>query len=129
MTSPTPCRVLLIDDEKILRSLLRMMLHRTGRYEVVGEAGDGHEALALAPEVAPDLMLLDIAMPRMGGLEALPGLLQLVPDARVLVLSGFASDAVAETARTAGAHGYLVKGLAPKELVEALDQAVDAAPA
>lgn len=125
MSSTTPpVRVMLVDDEPLLRSLLRMMLHRTGRYEVVGEAGDGREALELASAITPDLVLLDLSMPRMDGLEALPHLRRLVPQAHVIVLSGFAAASAATTATAAGAHGYLEKGLAPANLVEALDESL-----
>lgn len=116
-----PCRVLLVDDEPTIRSLLRLMLHRTGRYEVVGEAGDGEHGLRLAAAVAPDLVLLDLSMPRMDGLEALSHLRVLVPHANLVVLSGFASTEAAQAARQAGAHAYLEKGLAPTAIIEQLD--------
>ena len=121
---PRPVRVMLVDDEPLLRSLLRRMLHRTDRYEVVGEAGDGREALELASVLTLDLVLLDLSMPRMDGLEALPCLRRLVPQAHVIVLSGFGAASAARTAARAGAHGYLEKGLAPVELIHALDEAM-----
>lgn len=124
MTRVGSCKVLLVDDEPTLRSLLRLLLDRTGRYEVVGEAGDGQEALERASAVSPDLVLIDLSMPRMDGLEALPHLRRLVPDAHLVVLSGFATHAAADTARRAGAHGYLQKGLTPAELLEALDSVI-----
>jgi DNA-binding NarL/FixJ family response regulator len=116
-----PWRVLLVDDEVVLRSLLRLMLQRTDRYQVVGEAGHGVEAIELAPALMPDLVLLDLSMPRMDGLEALPHLRRLVPDTRVIVFSGFSATGAAGAATRAGAHAYLEKGLEPALLLDALD--------
>ena len=116
-----PCRVLLVDDEDVLRSLLRLVLHRSGRYRVVGEAGDGQEGIESAASLEPDLILLDLSIPRMDGLEALPHLRRVAPDARVIVLSGFTADGAAGAALEAGAHRYLEKGLSPPALLEALD--------
>jgi len=118
------CRVLLVDDEPILRSLLALMLRRTERYEVVGEAGDGLEALALASDHSPDLVLLDLSMPRMDGLETLPHLRRMLPDTHVIVLSGFTATGAADAAYRAGAHAYLEKGLDPTALMAAIDEAV-----
>ena len=118
------CRVLLVDDEPILRSLLALVLRRTERYEVVGEAGDGLEALTLASEHSPDLVLLDLSMPRMDGLEALPHLRRMLPDAHVIVLSGFTAAGATDAAHRAGAHAYLEKGLDPTALMAAIDAAI-----
>lgn len=120
------CRTLLVDDADELRQMIRSVLERSGRYEVVGEAADGHEAIAAATahHAHLDLVLLDLSMPRMDGLEALPHLRRAAPDARVVVLSGFAEARTAEAARRAGAHLYLEKGLAPDALLAALDGAV-----
>lgn len=117
-------RVLIVDDEDTLRSLLRLMLERSGRFEVVGEARDGREAIEMADSLGPDLILLDLSMPRMDGLEALPHLRRLIPTARVVVLSGFAIDSAARAAEQAGAHSYLMKGMSAAALIEALDDAV-----
>ena len=114
-------RVLLVDDEPTMRSLIRLMLHRSGRYTVVGEAGDGQQAIEVATSQQPDVVLLDLSMPRMDGLEALPKLRAKAPEAIVIVLSGFTNGGAATTAREAGAAGYLEKGLNPAELLAALD--------
>jgi signal transduction histidine kinase len=121
-------RILLVDDEETLRQLLRMVLERSGRYEVVGEAADGHEALRLAAIEQPEIVLLDLSMPRMDGLEALPQLRHLLPEARLVVLSAFTAEGAAPAALEAGAHAYLMKGLAPSELLDALDTIVQQAP-
>jgi DNA-binding NarL/FixJ family response regulator len=122
------CRTLLVDDADDLRQMIRSVLERSGRYEVVGEAADGHEAIAAATAHSAqlDLVLLDLSMPRMDGLEALPHLRRAAPEARVVVFSGFAEARTAEAARRAGAHLYLEKGLAPDALLAALDAAVAA---
>jgi signal transduction histidine kinase len=116
-------RTLLVDDADELRGLLRLVLERSGRYEVVGEAGDGRAAIDAAAAHADrlDLILLDLSMPRMDGLEALPHLRRVAPAARVVVLSGFAEPGTAAAARSAGADLYLEKGLAPDALLAALD--------
>lgn len=75
------------------------------------------------------MVLLNLAMPQMGGLEALPHLRRLVPDAHVLVLSGFASGSAAQIALDANAHGYLQKGLAPNDLIEAINRSLEPSPA
>jgi len=101
-------RVFLCDDNNEYRTLARIVLRRGG-FEVVGEASDGAEALARAPEAAPEVILLDLNMPRMNGLQTLPPLRAILPDAKVIVLtSGQASDE-RERALRAGAHGFLAK--------------------
>jgi PAS domain S-box-containing protein len=117
-------RVLLVDDAEDLRDVLRLKLERHESYEVVGEAGDGIEGVELARLLQPDLVLLDLAMPRMDGLEALPLILQAAPGTRVVVLSGFDEKTMAQKAMEAGARRYVVKGGSLKELVQALDAVV-----
>lgn len=119
----TRVRTLLVDDAVELRVLIRRALEASGRYEVVGEAGDGLEAIELAALLRPDLVLLDLSMPRMDGLEALPALREASPAAAVVVLSGHAQELAAESALAAGAVAYLEKGLRPTQLILALDSA------
>lgn len=117
---PAVHRVLVADDVDELRELVRLSLERSGLFRVVAEARDGAEAVELAARHRPDLCLLDMAMPVMDGLEALPKIREVAPECTVVVLSGFDGDALAATAVQSGAAGYLAKGLRPTELVHAL---------
>src|SRR4029079_2096764 len=102
-------RVLLVDDVPDLRLIVRMVLERTERFEVVAEAGDGYEAIPRAAECQPDLTLLDLSMPRMNGVVALPRIREVAPNSKVVILSGWDADHAVE--RTgAGAGAYLEKG-------------------
>lgn len=112
-----PVRVLLADDTADMRTLLRVTLQNDGRFEVVGEATNGEEAIALTKETAPDAIVLDLAMPVMDGLQALPEIRRSVPTARIIVLSGFNACEVANEALSLGADGYLEKGAALSRLV------------
>jgi DNA-binding NarL/FixJ family response regulator len=116
----TPLRVLLVDDMAELRSMIRLTLERSGHFEVVGEAGDGRAAIELAADFQPDLVLLDVSMPVMDGLEALPHLRAAAPSAHVVMLSGFSESRLGADATAGGAAAYLEKGLTPQALVERL---------
>lgn len=108
-----------VDDEPDLRLLVRTVLERTGHFKVVGEAGDGEAAIAGAEEHQPDLILLDLSMPRMSGADALPRIREVAPDSKVVILSGW--DPVHAVERTgAGAVAYLEKGISPSRLVDEL---------
>jgi len=113
-------RVVLADDVPSLRRLFRIVLEETGHYEVVGEANDGAEALRVVASTQPDLVLLDLSMPRMDGLEAIRPLLAAAPDCAIVVLSGFEARRLAGPAIELGALGYIEKGATPEELVTAL---------
>lgn len=110
-------RVLLADDDRDARVLLTSALRRDGRFEVVGEAVDGEEAIHSARDLQPDLVLLDLAMPRLGGLEALPAIREASPESRVVVVSGFPGDRLEAVTRAVGAVGYVEKRLSPKQTV------------
>lgn len=103
-------RVLIVDDVADLRMLLRMTLSRDEGFDVVAEAGDGLEAIEQARRYQPDLVLLDLSMPLLDGLEALPRILAVSPNARVVVLSGFDESRMREPSLAAGAVAYLEKG-------------------
>ena len=113
-------RVLLADDHAILRSGLRLMLNSQKQFQVVGEAASGTETLSLATELQPDLILLDLSMPAMGGLEALPMLHNLVPSARVLILTMHDDPQYLRQALKHGASGYVLKKAADAELISAI---------
>lgn len=114
-------RVVLADDTPDIRALLRLMLGRAG-YEVVGEAGTGAEAVVLAEQHQPDLVILDLAMPVMDGLEAIPLIKAEAPGAKLVVFSGFKNDRVEAEAMAAGAHAFVDKGTPPPEMVATLAQ-------
>jgi DNA-binding NarL/FixJ family response regulator len=105
-----PVRVVIIDDTPDLRELLSFALERY-EFDVVGEAGDGRSGLDLVTELAPDLVLLDLAMPVMDGFEVLPLVRERCPATKIIVLSGFDTAAMSARARELGADGYLHKGI------------------
>ena len=113
-------RVLIADDHAVVRQGLRTFLDLQDDIEVVGEAGDGEEALALAESLAPDVVLIDLVMPRVDGIEAIRRLRERAPAARAIVLSSFVDDDKLFPAVRAGAAGYLLKDVQPQELVEAI---------
>jgi DNA-binding NarL/FixJ family response regulator len=115
--TPSARSVLLIDDTPEIRALVRRALERSGGLEVVAEAGDGVAGLEAAREHRPEVVLLDIAMPVMDGLEALPLIRDLLPDATVIMLSGFGADQMVSKAMASGADGYIQKGHSMRELV------------
>ena len=117
----TACRVLLVDDHALVRAGIRALLETLPRVEVVGETGDGLAAVRLATELAPDVMLLDITLPGLNGLEVATRVARLGTGVRVLMLSMHASPEYAARAFAAGAAGYLNKDSAFDELAAALD--------
>lgn len=115
-----PIRLLVVDDSSDLRFLVRAAVESRGGFEVVGEAGDGAAGVAAATELQPDLVLLDLDMPTMNGLEALPLLRQAAPGATVVVLSSFRREDYEHQVRAVGAVGYLQKGITARRLVDEL---------
>lgn len=97
--------------------LLRLVLEGDGRFQVVGEAEDGAQAIELAAERRPDVAVVDLAMPTMDGLEAIPSMRSASPDMRIVVLSAFAADTMRQEALAVGAHGYIEKGTPTEEVV------------
>ncbi|MCW2849938.1 MAG: ATP-binding region, ATPase domain protein [Marmoricola sp.] len=119
-----PVRVLLVDDTPDLCELMKLALERTGDFKVVAVAGNGLEGIELASSHSPDLVLLDISMPVMDGLEALPVLRQVCPRAKVVMLSGFGPQEMARITADRGAHGYLQKGRPMRDLLGELHRVI-----
>jgi DNA-binding NarL/FixJ family response regulator len=117
-------RVVLADDHTLVRAGIRALLDRMPDVEVVGEAGEGSEAVAQVAATRPDVLLADVAMPGMGGLEAAERLRREFPDVRVVMLSMHANEEYVLQALRAGASGYLLKDAASVELDLALRAAV-----
>ena len=115
-------RVLIVDDHAIVRKGIRALLSEAGGFEVVGEAEDGQAAVLQAQESAPDVILMDLLMPRMDGIEATRQITSRQPKTRVLVLTSFAADNKVFPAIKAGAVGYLLKDSSPGDLVRAIRQ-------
>ncbi|GGI09409.1 response regulator [Egicoccus halophilus] len=103
-------RVLLVDDTEMIRLVVRISLERDGRFTVVGEAANGREGVERAVELQPDLVVMDLSMPVMDGIEATRLLQQQLPDLRVVVLTGFAEPQMLRAAREAGACELVEKG-------------------
>jgi len=112
--------VLIVDDHAVVREGLRTFLELQEGLEVVGEAGDGEEALPLAEGLGPDVILMDLVMPKLDGVGAMRELRQRVPGARVIVLTSFLDDERLMPAIRAGAAGYLLKNVQPQELARAI---------
>jgi NarL family two-component system response regulator LiaR len=120
--SQSPIRVLITDDHSIVRKGIRALLATEPDIEVVGEAGDGAEAAAQAQVLRPDVILMDLVMPKVDGIEATRRILAQQPGMRILVLTSFAADDKVFPAIKAGALGYLLKDSGPEELVQAIHQ-------
>ncbi len=120
MTTPSQIRILLVDDHSVLRVGLRMLLNSQAHLQVVGETGDGREALTLAESLQPDLILLDLTMPGLSGIEALPVLHRLAPSAHILILTMHDDVSYLRQALRKGASGYVVKKAADSELLNAI---------
>lgn len=117
-------RAVLVDDADAYRELVKVVLEETGRFQVVGEAENGEEAIEVVAVTQPDLVLLDISMPVMDGIEALPHLRKAAPEAVVIVLTGFELDAVGDL-HGLGATAALEKGLDPVGLVDHIEDAFE----
>jgi len=113
-------RVAIADDHAVVRQGLRTLLELQDEIEVVGEAADGEEAVALVAATAPDVVLLDLVMPRVDGIEAIRQIRERAPATRILVLTSFADDHTVLPAVRAGAAGYLLKDVQPPQLVGAI---------
>jgi DNA-binding NarL/FixJ family response regulator len=120
MNPPAPIRLLIVDDHPVVRDGLRGIFTGDAGLVVVGEAGNGEEAVAEAVRLRPDVVLMDLRMPEMGGVEATRRLRERAPSARVLVLTTYDTDDDVLPAVEAGATGYLLKDAPREELVRAV---------
>lgn len=124
-TDSQPIRVLIVDDHAVVRQGLRTFLELqdtpgTRPIEVVGEAADGMQAVDLARRLQPDIVLLDLVMPVLGGVEATPRIIESSPRSRVVILTSFGEEDRLLPAIRAGAQGYLLKDIPPADLVQAV---------
>jgi DNA-binding NarL/FixJ family response regulator len=128
MTSDTPTehrpRLMIADDDPVVQTMLSMSLD--GEFEVVGVAADSEEAIELARISQPDAAVVDVEMPKGGGMHAVRGILEVAPDTAIVVLSGDESDSLVRELMQAGAIAYRRKGLAPQVLAESLTESIKA---
>jgi NarL family two-component system response regulator LiaR len=117
---PENIRILVVDDHAVVREGLRAFLNLQDGFDVVGEAGDGDEAIAAAQRLRPDVVLMDLVMPKRDGVAAMRILRERVPTARVIVLTSFLDEDKLLPALRAGAAGYLLKNAQPQELERAI---------
>ncbi len=113
-------RLLIVDDQGIVRKGIRALLAEVKGMNVIGEAGDGLEAVKLADALQPDVILMDLVMPRMDGIEAIRQIMAKQPKARILALTSFVADDKVFPAIKAGALGYLLKNSEPEDLIVAI---------
>ena len=115
-----PIRILLADDHNVMRTGLRLLLERQPDFEVVGEASNGREAVELAGATKPDVVILDIAMPNMSGIEAAQRISTTLPDTAIIVLSMHSDESYVLKALKVGAKGYLLKDTAEDTMIDAI---------
>jgi two-component system response regulator NreC len=114
-------RVLLADDHTVMRSGLRALLERQNNLEIVGEAENGRDAVSLSATLLPDVVIMDVGMPLLNGIEATKGLLKQSPSSGVIILSMHSDEAYVMRSLRAGARAYLLKDSAPSDLLFAID--------
>jgi two-component system response regulator NreC len=120
----TPIRILLADDHNILRDGMRLLLERQAGFTVVGEAADGREVVQLAQEQSPDVVVMDIAMPNMNGIEATRRIVERRPEIGVVILSMHYDESYVIRSLKAGARAYLLKDAVKTELIAAIQAVV-----
>jgi DNA-binding NarL/FixJ family response regulator len=120
---PSPIRVVLVDDHPMVRMSLRLLLRSTEDIDVVGEAGDGEEALRICAQVHPDVVLMDLRLPRLDGVATTRALQHHAPVPHVLVLTAFYDERLIPQALAAGASGYVLKDGDVEEFIAAIRSA------
>ncbi len=120
-TSVAEIRILLADDHNVMRAGLKLLLERHSGFRVVGEASDGYEAVEAAIASKPDVVVLDIAMPRLNGIEAAKRIAAQLPQAGIIILSMHSDEGYVLRALKAGAKGYLLKDSAESDLIKAIE--------
>ena len=113
-------RILLVEDHAVVRQGTRQLLEREQDLEVIGEASDGEEAVRLAAQLKPDVIIMDVAMPKLGGIEATKQIKALLPSVAVLILTSYDYDEYIFSLLEAGAAGYLLKSVSGDELIDAI---------
>jgi len=116
-----PLRILLVDDHEVVRRGLTVLLRSRAEWEICGEASNGREAVLKTQKLNPDLVILDIGMPNLNGLEATRQIVKARPETRVLILTLHDSDALVQEVLNAGARGFLLKSDAARDLVTAVE--------
>lgn len=116
-----PIRVLVVDDHVIVRNGLAQLLATTPEFELVGAAGDGREAIAMVASLRPDVVLMDLSMPEMDGVEATQRITAAHPEAKIVILSSFSEHQRVLAALDAGAEGYVLKHADPEQILAAID--------
>ena len=125
MSAREPIRVVLVDDNEIVRKGLQAALEHSDDFTVVGQTGEGEEALGLAERLRPDVILMDVLMPGMNGIDACREITTALPDAKVLMLTAFSDRDSMDDALAAGATGYLPKLWGRDQLLNTLRDVVD----
>lgn len=116
-------RIMLVDDAKVMRLMLSRIFEQAG-YEVVGEAASGTEAIEKYKELKPDLVMMDITMPEMSGIDAVKEIKKIDPDARIIMCTAMGQKPLVVEAITAGAVNYIVKPFTPSKVLEAVREAL-----
>jgi DNA-binding NarL/FixJ family response regulator len=124
LSQPSAIRVLIVEDFQPFREFVRSTLESRPELQVIGEALDGPEAVQKATELKPDLILMDIGLPTMNGIEAARRIRTLIPKAKIIFLSQESCAEVVEEALSTGAQGYVVKAKAGSQLLAAVDAAI-----
>ncbi len=118
-------KVLIVDDAMFMRAMIRDILVNSGRYDVVGEAANGEEAIEKYPLVSPDLVTMDIVMPQMDGIEATKEIIKLDPKAKIVMCSALGQEALVIESIAAGAKDFIVKPFSAEKVLKVIDAVIN----